>query len=163
MTVRLAMAIWLVVMAPMAGAAHLIFENAWIRAPAPGQTIAAGYCDIINDGSEAAVIVGFTGPRRVEMHETTDEHGMVRMRPLQRLTVAAGATVSLAPGGKHLMLFDFNPGAGAAPMAWGNGDPQVTLWAVFDDGERLPVVFKVRPLGADALESGETRRRGVGR
>ena len=68
------------------------------------------------------------------MHETRTVEGMSRMRPLERLAVAAGETVKLEPGGKHLMLFDLDRAA-----------RRTTLHAVFDDGTRSPVDFEVRP------------------
>ena len=114
------------------------FENAWIRAPLPGQKVTAGYCDIVNRSAEAVSIVGFTGPLRVEMHETTHRDGMARMRVLPRLSLAANAKLSLQPGGKHLMLFGLD-----ATL------PQMALRAVFANGEEMRVVFEVRsPAGA---------------
>lgn len=122
----------------------MTFENAWIRAPVGGQTIAAGYCDIVNDGSGELVVTEFAdaaGKRRIEIHETTEQDGMVRMRPLPRLTVAAGETLSLRPGGKHLMLF----GMDAEVQA-------VDVQARFADGAERTVRFRVRPV---VLDSGD--------
>lgn len=113
------------------------FENAWVRAPVPGQTVAAGYCDIVNHGAEAVAITAFAGPLRVEMHETTHVNGMARMRPLPRLNIAANATLSLRPGGKHLMLF----GMDAAP--------HITLRATFANGDEIDVTFAVRPFASE--------------
>lgn len=115
------------------------FENAWVRAPVPGQTVAAGYCDIVNHGAEAVAITAFAGPLRVEMHETTHVNGMARMRPLPRLNIAANATLSLRPGGKHLMLF----GMDAALR-------NVSLRATFANGEEIDVTFAVRPFANEA-------------
>ena len=93
----------------------------------------AGYCDITNNGESPATITGFEGPVRVAMHETTrHEDGMVRMRPLARLTIAPQQTLSLAPGGKHLMLFGVTAKSG-----------YISLRAVFDDGETQAVKFRV--------------------
>ena len=137
---RLALAAGLAVLVPFVwadtAAARVVFDNAWIRAPAPGQTVAAGYCDIANNGSQPAVITAFTASFPVEMHETAERDGMMRMRPLARLTVPSAATVSLAPGGKHLMLFGFD---GEVPA-------ELTLHAVFADGGKQAVTFIVRPL-----------------
>ena len=93
---------WLALALP--AAAEVTFERAWVRAPLPGQAATAGYCDIANGGEATAAIVAFVHkatdpPVRVELHETTDQGGVARMRPLRSLTVAAGATLSLAPGG----------------------------------------------------------------
>ena len=117
----------------------VVFENAWIRAPLPGQKVTAGYCDIVNRGVEAVSIVGFAGPLRVEMHETTHRDGMARMRALPRLSLAANAKLSLQPGGKHLMLFGLD-----ATL------PQMALRAIFANGEEIRVVFEVRSPGGAA-------------
>ena len=67
------------------------------------------------------------------MHESSTTDGVARMRPTGPLTIAPGQTVELAPGGKHLMLFDFDPDLRDA-----------VLRAVLDDGRSLPVEFEVR-------------------
>lgn len=120
----------------------MAFENAWIRAPVAGQTIAAGYCDIVNGSDEDAVVIEFTdagGKRRIEIHETTEQDGMARMRPLRQLTIAAGQTLSLRPGGKHLMLFGMDGDA-----------PAVDVQARFADGAATEVRFRVRQPALDS-------------
>lgn len=133
MSMRCWLTAWLALVAwPALG--EVTFENTWIRAPLPGQSVTAGYCEITNNGSRPATIVGFSGTVQVEMHATIDEDGMVRMRPLKSLVIAPKTTVALAPGGKHLMLFGLNPDL-----------KQVTLRAVFTDQSEHTVTFVVRP------------------
>ena len=127
-------------------------ENAWIRAPVAGQTVTAGYCDIRNGGGEPVTIVGFAGPMRTELHETREQNGMVRMRPVRALTVAPWSTTRLAPGGKHLMLFGAGELAGAGPEA------QVELRAELATGETLPARFRVRTPGAGGGVESDGRR-----
>ena len=112
------------------------FDDAWVRGARPGSSVAAGYCSITNHGADAVTIVEFrlAGSGRVEMHETQTMDGVSRMRPFGPLTITPGQTVDLAPGGKHLMLFDFDADSQRA-----------TLRAVLDDGTSLPVQFAVRP------------------
>lgn len=117
------------------GATSVVIENAWVRLPAPGQTVAAGYCDIRNDGDAPVTVVGFSGPRRVEMHETRTDDGVARMRPVREVTVPARSTTKLVPGGKHLMLF----GLDAASLG-----ETLTLRARLAKGEEISVVFEVR-------------------
>lgn len=115
----------------------LAFDNAWIRPPVAGRTVTAAYCDVTNRGDTPVDIVGFASDKpglRVEIHETTRVDGMMRMRPLARVTIPAKATVSFAPGDKHLMLFGFDGSAS-----------DVTLAATLDGGETFPVVFATRP------------------
>jgi putative membrane protein len=68
------------------------------------------------DGSGAAVrIVGVEveGAGRAELHETTLEGGMMRMRPVDEVALAPGEERALAPGGLHVMLLEL----AAAPRA----------------------------------------------
>ena len=117
--------------------AEVTFNDAWIRTPLPGQSVAAGYCDIANVGSQPAVVVGFSGSVRVEMHETIHDGAMVRMQPLKSLTIGPKSTVSLAPGGKHLMLFGLDSAL-----------EHITLTAIFADMSKKAITFAVRPLRA---------------
>ena len=134
------------VVAALPAAAQVTFKNAWIRAAAPGQGVVAGYCDIANAGEASATVVAFRDadcadsgcPVRVEMHETIERDGVVGMRPLPQLVVGAGSTLSLEPGGKHLMVFGLDGGAEHA-----------RLRAVFADGSDTVVRFAVRPIGHD--------------
>lgn len=123
-----------------AGTAPLVIENAWIRMPVAGQSIAAGYCDIRNDGRAPITIVGFSGPVRVAMHETRVKDGVARMRPVREITVPAQSKTRLAPGGKHLMLFGINAKQPAAQP--------VTLRARLAGGEEISAPFEVRPVAA---------------
>ena len=88
--------------------AAIVVANGHVRDTLPGQTVAAAYCDLVNSGPEDAVLVAVSTPvaSSVEMHETRDEAGMVRMRRLENIVVPARSTVRLRPGGRHLMLFD---------------------------------------------------------
>ena len=134
------------VVAALPAAAQVTFKNAWIRAAAPGQAVVAGYCDIANAGEAPATVVAFRDadcegggcPIRVEMHETIERNGMVGMRPLPQLVIGAGSTLSLAPGGKHLMVFGL-----------GRGAEHARLRAVFADGSEEVVRFAVRRIGHD--------------
>ena len=123
--------------ARQSSASPLAFDNAWVRAPVAGRKVTAAYCDVTNRGEVPVDIIGFDSDYpglRVEIHESTEHDGMMRMRRLARVTIPAKATVPFAPGGKHLMLFGFDGSAG-----------EVTLAATLDGGETLPVVFKTRP------------------
>ena len=113
----------------------LAFDNAWVRPLVGEGRVTAAYCEITNEGEEAVLITGFSSDDpdvRVELHETTEEGGIVHMRPLDHVTIPPGGTVSLAPGGRHLMLFGLD------------GGPEVMLNAVHQDGLTLPVVFTTR-------------------
>lgn len=87
---------------------HLVVENAWIRAAPPGATMLAGYASLRNTGDAAIVVNGASSADfgSVTLHESVNESGVERMRPLKDFSIASGARVDFAPGGKHFMLMD---------------------------------------------------------
>ena len=95
--------------------AVLAIENAWVRALPPGQPNTAAYLTLVNRGEAAIVVESVSSDvaDKVEIHTTRNVDGLVRMEPLQRLEVASGQRLALAPGGTHLMLL----GLEAMPVA----------------------------------------------
>tara|TARA_R110001599_G_scaffold279086_2_gene480404 strand:+ start:11446 stop:11931 length:486 start_codon:yes stop_codon:yes gene_type:complete len=106
-------ALFLVVLAlplAQAAAAQVALEGAWVRALPPTQTRTAAYLTVRNASAEAVVISGASTPiaGRVELHETLQSEGMMRMQEQSEVRVPAGAEVSFVPGGLHLMLLDLD-------------------------------------------------------
>jgi copper(I)-binding protein len=95
-----------------AAAEHLVVENAWIRAAPPGATMLAGYAMLKNAGDAPIVVSGASSADfgDVSLHQSVNENGIERMRPLGDVAIAAGASVAFAPGGKHFMLMDAKRG-----------------------------------------------------
>ena len=89
-------------------AAEPTVSDAWIRALPPTQPITAAYASVTNSGNQVVTLVGarVEGAGRVEIHTTREVDGLLRMEQLSALPVPPGATVSLEPGGAHLMLFE---------------------------------------------------------
>ena len=89
-----------------AGAAQVTVNAAWVRATVPGQKVAGAYLKITSPTT--AYLVGASSPaaKAAELHQMTLENNVMKMRPLARLELPAGAAVELKPGGYHLMLVD---------------------------------------------------------
>ena len=100
---------------PMTAIAELQISNAWIKNLPPVMTMRAGYLSIHNPTDNVVTLVGVSSERfaKVEFHESIAEDGVMRMEMLHQLTIAPGATVELAPGGKHLMMM--NPSEATKP------------------------------------------------
>jgi periplasmic copper chaperone A len=81
-------------------------SDAWARATAPGQKVAAAYMDLSSKEGATLVKVETSIAGIVEIHSMTMENDVMKMRMLNELALPAGETVNLAPGGYHLMLFD---------------------------------------------------------
>jgi uncharacterized protein YcnI len=122
---------------------------AWTRATPPGADVAAGYMTITNTGSEPDTLLGGTAgfAREVAVHSMTVEDGVMRMSEIPGgLVVAPGATVTLTPGGDHVMFM----GLSEAPKA--GGAVRVTLR--FERAGDVTVDFPVAPLGATTAPAG---------
>jgi hypothetical protein len=91
-------------------------SGAWVRLPAATGRPAGGYLTVTSAGP-ADSLVGASSPlaERIELHSMAQENGVMRMRRESALAVPAAGTLSLSPGGSHLMLFglsaDLKPGA----------------------------------------------------
>jgi copper(I)-binding protein len=88
-------------------AADLTIDRAWVRLAPPGSPAMAGFMTVTG-GSRDVAIESASSPDfgRVEIHEMTMNDGVMQMRALPELDVPAGAMLTLAPGGEHLMLID---------------------------------------------------------
>lgn len=85
----------------------LVIEAPWSRATPAGAGVGAGYMVIRNEGTVADRLVGGAAPfaGRVEIHEMAMQEGVMRMRPLaDGLAIPAGGSVTLEPGGYHVMF-----------------------------------------------------------
>ena len=81
-------------------------KDAWVRAPAPGQKVAGAYMELVSRTHIALTAVASPAAAGGELHSTSMEEGVMRMRPVARIELPAGKPVKLAPGGLHIMLVD---------------------------------------------------------
>ncbi len=82
------------------------FDSAWVREAPPGVPMMAAYGVIRNTGSREIPVRSFSSPEfgGVELHETVVVDGQARMREVAPLVLQPGQSITLEPGGKHLML-----------------------------------------------------------
>lgn len=113
-------------------------REGWVRLPPGPMPMAAGYGKIRNDCRSAVVVVGAGSKAfgEVSLHEATLVQGISRMREVERLPIAAGATVELKPGGLHLMLMQPE-----VPLKEGAALP---LRLSLEDGRKVDGVLQVR-------------------
>ena len=88
--------------------AELSVEGAWVRALPPTQSTTAAYLTLVNGGAQSVEVASASAEiaGRVEFHTTREVDGYVRMEQLPGLSVPAGQSLALAPGGAHLMLLE---------------------------------------------------------
>ena len=94
------------------------FSDIQLRATLAGMPTSAAYMKITNNGvSDDRLIAAKTAiAQRAEIHSMELDHGVMRMQAVDGgLTIAAGDSVALAPGGLHIMLLglttDLAPGS----------------------------------------------------
>ncbi|MGO2749700.1 MAG: copper chaperone PCu(A)C [Pseudoclavibacter sp.] len=94
--------------AATSAAESVTVENAWVKAADSGMSAAFG--EITNTGERDATIVSVASPAStaLELHETVEnETGEMTMREKGGgFTIAPGETLTLEPGGNHIMLMD---------------------------------------------------------
>lgn len=81
------------------------------RIPEPAGPNAVLYLTAVNRQDTTDRLVGVTTTvARAEIHESRMEQGLMTMRPVEGgLEVPSGGTLTLAPGGYHVMLLDPPP------------------------------------------------------
>jgi len=91
-------------------AVSLIVTEAWARMPAEPNNNSAIYMTINNPTKAQITILGASAAmvaNNVELHNSfVDEKGVSRMIAMDKIVVPAETSITLAPGGMHIMLFD---------------------------------------------------------
>lgn len=80
--------------------------KAWSPAAPPGSSVAAVYAQIVAQDADTLLGASTSIAHRVDMHETTEEAGMMQMRALEQVELLPGQPVRFEPGGMHMMLMD---------------------------------------------------------
>ncbi len=77
-----------------------------IRATAPGQTVSGAFMTLVNNSATAYALtsVSFSGASVVEIHETSMNEDMMRMRKVSQIDIPANGSAELKPGSYHIML-----------------------------------------------------------
>jgi copper(I)-binding protein len=115
----------------------------WARATPPSAPAGGGFLTIKNTGSAADRLVAASSPAAdmVQVHEMKMDGNVMRMREVEKgLEIPAGGSVTLAPGGYHLMMMGLK-----GPLKQGTSVP-VTL--VFEKAGKIDVQLSVEGLGA---------------
>ncbi len=144
---RLAVAL-LVLLSTQARAADyklgsLEIDQPWARATPPTAPTGEGFFTITNKGATPDRLVAMRTPaaNQAEIHEMKMEGDVMRMRELDKgLELPPGATVTLSPGGFHMMLIGLKK-----PLI---KDTRVPVTLVFEKAGSIDVELEVAPLGA---------------
>ena len=112
-------------------------SNGWINNLPPSIPMRAGYMLLQNDSDNPVTITRIESSAfgSVEMHQTRNEHGLMKMVEISSIEIPADGRAELKPGGMHLMLMQ--PQIALPPGT------EVPLTLYFEDGGQLDVRLKV--------------------
>jgi copper(I)-binding protein len=80
-------------------------QNAWARATAAGAKAGGIFLTLTDKGPPDHLVAASTPVAAMaEMHETVNDNGVMRMRPVPSLPLTPNQPVELKPGGYHIML-----------------------------------------------------------
>jgi periplasmic copper chaperone A len=125
------------------GSIHI--AKPWSRATPKGATSGAGYMSITNKGTtpDRLSCVSSDVSGQCQIHNMTMEGGVMKMRPVESgLEIKPGETITLQPGGFHVMFVDLKH-----PLERGK-TVKVTL--KFDNAGTVDVEYPVVAIGAPA-------------
>ncbi|MFC4352006.1 copper chaperone PCu(A)C [Fodinicurvata halophila] len=124
-------------------------SDPWARASVGTSRPGVAYMEIRNHGEAEAVLEGLETPVAAmpELHESVIADGQAQMRPVEQISIAPGETVTLAPGGLHVMLMKLQQ-----PLEEGQAF-EVTLQ--FQDGTSQDVRVPILSIGASGPDGGE--------
>lgn len=102
-----------------AGMAHGGMDKGSMHKGDMGKTEGANgavYVTLTNTGAQADALLSASSDaaQTVELHETKNDAGVMKMRPVAKIDVPAGGKIEMKPGGYHVMLLglkrDLKPG-----------------------------------------------------
>lgn len=135
---------------PAPASDSVTMTDTWSRQPVEGQSTSAFYGILTNDGDTMATAVAATSDVSddVELHEVVmNDDGTMTMRERDGgYEIAAGESITLEPGGLHIMLLDIDPAT---------YPDTVDVTIEFDDGSTLDVSGEVRAV--DGMDMGDMK------
>lgn len=120
----------------------VVVEDAWIGEVPPSSPVAAAYMTIRNEGTADDKLLSVTTSvaGHTMIHETmVDDKGVAKMEMIDALVIPAGKSVTLKPGGTHVMLMDMKE-----PVT---GKEKIVLDLKFENAGDIKVEAPVKKLG----------------
>lgn len=129
----------------------VMVKTPWARASI-GKNGAA-YVTVLNFGNTADNLIGAAAPvaKRVELHTHKNDNGIMRMRHIKSIPVPANGSVTLKPGGHHIMMMGLT-------KKLKNGE-EFPLTLTFKNAGKVTVDVKIRHAGALGNPAGHDHKK----
>lgn len=130
-----------------ADASDISLEHVWARASAGNATTGAAYLTVTDNGRPDR-LVGANTPiaAMTELHETINDNGVMKMRPVPAIALEPGKPVTFMPGGYHVMLMGLQQ-----PLKAGDSFP---LTLMFEHAQPITVTVNVEAVGGAGMDHG---------
>ena len=122
--------------------AEVTVQDAWIRATVPQQKVTGAFMKITSTANVHIVAIKSPIADRAEIHEMKMDSDVMTMRAVPTLPLGAGKSVSLAPGGYHIMLFGLHQQVKA-------GD-SVPLTLIIEDSQKRRTSVEIKAIAKSA-------------
>ena len=130
-----------------AAASDISLDHAWARATAGNATTGAAYLTVTDNGAPDR-LTGASTPvaAMAKLHETIDDNGVMKMRPVAGIALTQGKAVTFKPGGYHIMLTGLK-----SPLKAGDSFP---LTLTFEHAQPITVTVHVEAMGSAGMDHG---------
>jgi hypothetical protein len=129
--------------------AQVQVSDAWVRATVPGQPSSGAFMTVTADSDSKLLRVASPVAKDVQIHEMSMKDDVMRMGPVDSITLPAGTPVKLDPDGYHVMLMGLT-----GQIKEGDQVP-LTLTVENARGERQTVEVKAAARGLDGMAPGK--------
>jgi copper(I)-binding protein len=128
------------VISSTAWAADVEVNAPYARAVPPGQPNSAAFMELSNHGNDDIALIGARSSAAdvVELHTHIHDQGVMRMRRIEQIELPAQETVTLQPGGLHIMLIGLQ-------QTLSEGE-NVDMTLEFSDGSEQAISLPVKPV-----------------
>ena len=118
----------------------VVVHEAWARASAGASTTGAAYVTLMG-GAQPDSLIGASTPvaASATVHVSTNDNGVMKMRPAPAVPVPSGQMVTFSPNGSHIMLMGLKQ-----PLTAGQTFP---LTLMFAHAAPITVDVQVRGIG----------------
>lgn len=123
-------------------AGSLAISGPWSRATPKGAQVGVGYMAIKNNGTTPDRLIGGSVDvaDHFELHVTTIENGIARMRELSDIEIKPGQVIEFKPGGSHVMFVNLKH-----PLSKGE---HINGTLVFEHAGKVQIEYSVEGIGA---------------
>lgn len=125
---------------------HIRIDDPWVQAAPPNVKVMAAYLEISNHGEKPETLVNISSPvfDQIGIHRSVMHGNMAHMEHLKELNIPPHASVTLKPGGMHLMLMNAKK-----PLHVGDSVPMALS---FKNGSKVAVTAAVRSDQMEGME-----------